>query len=173
MNTPIGIGIVPTENATAAANTGKRIMLGQIYTEIEFPNGKVLQIRRMPMSAEILFVEYYNEMIGKVKDAKDGIFDKIKSFMTGEEANGVKFGLVEGLEMVGNLFGQLPAFQAGVIGAVMLIVKAQKGDITADEIKENLSTADCLEILSAQSEVQGLLGSFRSILAGLNPKGVV
>ena len=61
------------------------------------------------------------------------------------------------------------AFQDAIVGAVMLIVQAQNGDITADEIKEYMSTADCLEILSAQSEVQGLLGCFRSILGGLHP----
>ena len=171
--TPSGIGIVPNENAAAAAaaNTGKRIMLGQTFTEIEFPTGKTLKIRRMPMSAEILFVEYYNEMIGKIKDTKDGIFEQIKNYMKGE--GGKSFGLMEGLEMLGQLFGQLPAFQDGVVGAVMIIVDAQKGDITAAEIKDTLSTADCLEILSAQSEVQGLLGSFRSIIAGLNTKGTV
>ena len=171
MNTPTGIGIAPNNENTPAA-AGKRIMLGQVFTEIEFPNGKVLKIARMPMSAEILFVEYYNSMVSKIKDTKDGVFEAIKGYMQGGEG-GKSFGLMEGLEMIGQLFGQLPAFQDGVVGAVMLIVQAHKGDITAAEIHDTLSTADCLEILSAQSEVQGLLGSFRSIIAGFNTKGAV
>jgi hypothetical protein len=160
-----------TEMPSPEAKLGKRIMLGQVQAEIEFPNNKVLKIKRMPMSAELRFVELYNEMVEKIKASKSEIFEKIRAYMDGAKA--VNFGLVEGLEMVGQLFGQLEGFQNGLIEAVMVIVDAQKSDITRDELKEHLSTADALEILSAQSEVQGLLGSFRSIISGLNPQGVL
>jgi len=153
----------PTAAAAAAAE-GKQILLGKVFTEITFP-------KRMPMTAELRFIEMYQSLVARVKESKMEIFGKIREFMNGQKS--VDFGLVEGLDMVGQLFGQLSSFQDGLVDALMIIVEAQKSDIKADEIHSDLSTADCLEILAAQSEVQGLLGSFRGILAGLSSQSRV
>lgn len=152
------------------AAQGKRIVLGETHREFALPGDKVLMIRRMPMTYEIRFVESYNGFVKGIKEVQAEVLERLQQFMGG--ASSVQFGLMEGLEMVGDLFGKLPAFQQFAIEGVMLIAEAQKTSMGKEYLMDNLSTADCLEILGAQAEVQGLLGCFRGVLAGLGaPSG--
>jgi hypothetical protein len=154
------------DNVTEISKLGKKILLGSVHSTFDLPGGKKLDIKRMPMSAEIRFIEVYNGLIEKLQSTRQDVFDKIRAYMEGSKA--VNFGLMEGLQMLGDVMGQLPVVQAALIEGVLILAGLQNATLDADYIKENLSTADCLEILGAQSEVQGLLGSFRGILAGLS-----
>lgn len=155
---------IETEMPTFESLTKKRLTIGQVFAEMEFPNGKVLTIKRMPMKFELRFVSLFHELIGKVKASQGTISETLRAYMSGAKA--VNFGMVEGLEMVGELFGQLDGFQSALTNAVLIVAEAQGGDITREDI-ETLGTADCLQILYTQADAQGIFGAFRGILSGL------
>lgn len=154
---------------SAAAELGKKIVLGATYRTVEMPEGRALAIKRMPMSAELRFIDLYNKLIEDMQGTRKEVFDKIRAYMEG--AKQVNFGLMEGLQMIGNVLGQLESVQDRLAEGILILADLQKVDIDLAYIKNNLATADCMEILTAQAEVQGLLGSFRGLLAGLGSAG--
>lgn len=157
------------EMPTADSLKTRRLVIGTVHAEMEFPNGKVLKIKRLPMKYELRFVAFYNQLVGKLKGSAGLISEKLRAYMSGAKA--VNFGLTEGLEMVGDLFGQLEGFQTALTDACLIIAEAQGGDITREDI-ETLATADCISILYAQADVQGIFRAFTGILSGLNPSAV-
>jgi hypothetical protein len=158
-----------TEMPTAESMGAKRLVIGQVHAEMEFPSGKVLQLKRLPMKYELLFVAFYHQIVKKVKGSAGLISDSLRAYMSGAKA--ANFGMVEGLEMLGDLFGQLEGFQTALADAVLIVAEAQGGDITKEDI-ETLATADCLQILYAQADAQGIFRAFAGVLSGLTPSAI-
>ncbi len=153
-----------TPNTTA--EIGKVITLGAVFAEYKLADGKTLKIRRMGMNKEMRFVELYKKFVAMLNDQRDSVLGVLNEYMTG--ASKVQFGVLQGLELLGDLFGQLPALQNFAIEGVQIVAQANGVEMSAEWLKDNLSTADCFQILGSQAEVQGLLSSFRGILASLS-----
>ena len=151
--------------------TGKRIMLGQMYKEFMLParEGEAeiqFPIRRMGMRSELLFKGLYDEFVSIIKGAQIEVMDVLKGYIGVGSTE--KFGMMEGLQVVSDVFAKLPALQGFAAKAVLAVATAQKVKIDQNYVEEYLGTADCFEILGAQAEAQGLQNSFRTIFAGFS-----
>jgi hypothetical protein len=162
MDNVVGIEAVKAQQIQA----GKRIILGAPYKTIEFPDGTVVDIKRMGMNSELQFIDLYNSFVVAVKDNQTKIMGFVQSFAGG--SSNVSFGLVEGMALVGDILGGLPALQAVLVDAVQVILRARSVERTNEWIVNNLGTADLIEVISAQGEAQGLLGLFRGLTQGLD-----
>ena len=150
---------------------GKRVVLGAKIAEFEFPNGDVLDMRRMGMSKEQLFTELYRSFIAKIETVKGGVMEKVGELLSGTKT--ANFGVFEMLNMLGDILGKIPEFQDILLDSVVLIIEANRGplSLTKEYLKEEISTLDCFSIIKKAAEAQGLLASFRQLVGGLGALG--
>lgn len=148
---------------------GKSITLGGVYAEYTLPDGKKLLIKRMGMNKEIRFIELYKKFVAALKEEQGTIVEMLNQYMSG--GTSVKFGVTEGLELLGQVFDELPKLQTFAIEGVQIIAQSCGTAASTEWIKDNLSTMDCFEILGSQAEVQGLMSSFRGLIATLGSLG--
>lgn len=147
-----------------------RIVLGASLAEIELPDSQVIYIRRMSANKEARFIALYNDFISAIEKSKDKIMLPLQDAMGGAQA--MTFGLFDAAKLAGNVLQDIPALQEILHQGVQIVLESNGIEISTTEIGDLLATADSFEILSKQAEVQGLLTSFRGLLAGLSSSGV-
>jgi hypothetical protein len=158
----------PTEKVTSI-EVGRTLALGRVFQTITLPDNTVLEIKRMGMNSEMLFIEQFNKFVKAVADEKASITTEFKKFMdaSGDTKQIAQFGIIEGLEFIGRMLTRLPALHVLMIETVQIILRARKITRSNEDLMELMSTADVVEIINAQGEAQGLLGLFRGIAQGL------